>query len=78
MEILLTLFVLDIGRHFMVPVVIPAKREDTGVVNKEQLNDAVLSSPTGNSEVRVEVAPVRSANQKKTFLKFGKISVSVI
>ena len=62
----------------MIAVVIPDKREGAGVVNKEQLNDAVLSSPTGNSEVRVEVAPVKSANQKKTFLKYGTIYVSII
>ena len=57
------------------PEAVPDKKEKPVVVNKEQLNDAVMSSPTGNSEVHVEMAPVTSASQKKIFLKDGKIYI---
>ncbi|KAK2185878.1 hypothetical protein NP493_220g03000, partial [Ridgeia piscesae] len=50
-------------------VAAPQNKDKRVVVNKEQLNDAVMSSPTGNSEVHVEMAPVTSASQKQTFLK---------
>ena len=59
-------------------VAAPQNKDKRVVVNKEQLNDAVMSSPTGNSEVHVEMAPVTSASQKQTFLKDGEINVLLL
>ena len=59
-------------------VLAPQIKDKRVVVNKEQLNDAVMSSPTGNSEVHVEMAPVTSASQKQTFLKDGEIDILLL